>query len=109
MEFATAILTTRNSVMISMSQNTENVRTVAENTTVFRGFQAEYEGSIPPHPLQFFGALAESPGFYSDKRGYFILRAGAISGLHLSPINPGITPATARTNNVSRARITTKS
>src|SRR6266851_3138986 len=39
---ATAILTTRNSVTISMSQNAENVRTVFENTTVFRDFQAEY-------------------------------------------------------------------
>jgi hypothetical protein len=30
-----------------MGQNTENVRTTAENTTRFPDFQAEYEGSIP--------------------------------------------------------------
>jgi len=41
MGLATAILTTRNSVMISMS------RTAAGNTTRFPDFQAEYEGSIP--------------------------------------------------------------
>jgi hypothetical protein len=28
-------------------RNAENVRTFAENTTDFRDFQAEYEGSIP--------------------------------------------------------------
>jgi hypothetical protein len=71
-----------------------------ENTTRFLDFQAEYEGSIPAHPLQFFGALAESDGFYSDKRGYFILRAGAISGLHLSLINPRNNPG-YRTNERS--------
>jgi hypothetical protein len=52
--------------------------------------------------------LADSAGLYADNRGYFILRVGAISGLHFSLINPGITPAAARTNDVSRARINEK-
>jgi hypothetical protein len=47
MGLTTAILTTRNSAMISMGQKPENVRMAAENTTIFLDFQAEYEGSIP--------------------------------------------------------------
>jgi hypothetical protein len=45
MGFATAILTTRDSVLVSMAKNTENVRTIAENTTRFPDFQAEYRKS----------------------------------------------------------------
>jgi hypothetical protein len=35
-----------------------------ENTTRFLDFQAEYEGSIPPHPLQYFlERWPRAPGF----------------------------------------------
>jgi hypothetical protein len=49
---ATAILTTRNSVTTQWAKNTENVRTAAENTTIFRDFQAEYEGGNSLRELQ---------------------------------------------------------
>jgi hypothetical protein len=39
---AIAVLTKRNSIMISMGQNAENVRTAFEKTTRFPDFQAEY-------------------------------------------------------------------
>jgi hypothetical protein len=46
MALATAVLTTRNPVTISMGQNAENVRTTFENTARFPDFQAEYTPAV---------------------------------------------------------------
>jgi hypothetical protein len=46
MALATAVLTTRNPVTISMGQNAENVRTTFENTARFPDFQAEFTPAV---------------------------------------------------------------
>lgn len=76
----------------SGGQGSEIVQIAATDMRAFRGHLARgiertCECDAFGDPI-FFGALAESAGFYSDKRGYFILRVGAIYGLHFSLINP---------------------
>jgi hypothetical protein len=90
MGLATAILTERNSVVISRGQKNENVRTAAESTPRFPDFQAEYEdstrGTLSDHCSAVWAGdgtwspklmgEGEEPGASHDESGGGLIRIG---------------------------------